>query len=250
VALLGRPATEMKCAGAPLKYTFLVDDFARKKGTRDRTQIIYAAPGRGLFGVPIVNEKVKLLYREKGIDWRMEHVMTGMDASRKVAFYDTPEGVKEIGYDFINVIPPQRAPQVVRDSGLSWGDKWMDQGWIEVDQSTLRHARYPNVFGIGDINGVPKGKTAASVKWHIPVVEDHLVSEIAGGQGSKVFNGYTSCPLITRVGRAMLIEFDYQDNLVPSFPGVIAPLEELWISWLMKEIALKATYNAMLRGRA
>jgi len=24
----------------------------------------------------------------------------------------------------------------------------------------------------------------------------------------------------------------------------------LWISWLMKEVALKATYNAMLRGRA
>jgi sulfide:quinone oxidoreductase len=33
-------------------------------------------------------------------------------------------------------------------------------------------------------------------------------------------------------------------------PGMIAPLEELWISWLMKEVALKATYNAMLRGKA
>jgi len=32
--------------------------------------------------------------------------------------------------------------------------------------------------------------------------------------------------------------------------SIIAPLEELWISWLMKEIALKPTYNAMLRGRA
>lgn len=250
VALLGRPATEMKCAGAPLKYTFLTDDYARRKGTRERSQIVYAAPGKGLFGVPIVNERVKQLFREKAFDWRTDHVMTGLDAGRKVAIYTTPDGQKEIAYDFVNVIPPQRAPQAVRDSGLSWADKWTDQGWIEVDQSTLRHLRYPNVFGIGDINGVPKGKTAASVKWHIPVVEDHLVAEIAGGQGSKVFNGYTSCPLITRVGRAMLIEFDYQDNLVPSFPGVIAPLEELWISWLMKEVALKATYNAMLRGRA
>jgi sulfide:quinone oxidoreductase len=48
----------------------------------------------------------------------------------------------------------------------------------------------------------------------------------------------------------MLVEFDYHNNLVPSFPGIIAPLEELWISWLMKEVALKATYNAMLRGKA
>ena len=43
---------------------------------------------------------------------------------------------------------------------------------------------------------------------------------------------------------------DYNNDLVPSFPGIIAPLEELWISWLMKAVALKATYNAMLRGRA
>ena len=48
----------------------------------------------------------------------------------------------------------------------------------------------------------------------------------------------------------MLIEFDYKNNLVPSFPGIIAPLEELWISWLMKEVALKATYNSMLTGHA
>ena len=94
------------------------------------------------------------------------------------------------------------------------------------------------------------GKTAASAKFHQPVVEDHLVLEIAGREATKTFSGYTSCPLITRVGRAMLIEFDYNNNLVPSFPGIIAPLEELWISWLMKEIALKPTYNAMLRGLA
>ena len=97
---------------------------------------------------------------------------------------------------------------------------------------------------------MPKGKTAASAKWHQPVVEDHLVAEIQGREGTARFNGYTSCPMITRIGRAMLVEFDYNDNLTPSFPGIIAPLEELWISWLMKEIALKPTYNAMLRGLA
>jgi sulfide:quinone oxidoreductase len=114
----------------------------------------------------------------------------------------------------------------------------------------MRHPRYPEVFAVGDVAGVPKGKTAASVKWQVPVAVDRLVGDISGVPSDATYNGYTSCPLITRVGRAMLIEFDYRNNLTPSFPGVIAPLEELWISWLMKEIALKATYNAMLRGRA
>ena len=110
--------------------------------------------------------------------------------------------------------------------------------------------RGDEIFALGDVAGVPKGKTAASVKWQVPVVEDHLIAAIEGREGTQVYDGYTSCPLITRVGRAMLVEFDYHNNLVPSFPGVIAPLEELWISWLMKEVALKATYNAMLRGKA
>ena len=250
VGLFGRPATEMKCAGAPLKMALLAEDIVTRRGTRAKTEFIYNAHAEVLFGVPVVNHRVRQIFDERGVPYRWSHVLKGIDAGTKTATYATPNGDVQTQFDFMNVIPPQRAPQVVRDSGLSWADKWTDQGWIEVDQSTLRHQRFPNVFGIGDINGVPKGKTAASVKWHVPVIEDHLISEIQGREGTKTFNGYTSCPLITRVGAAMLIEFDYKDHLVPSFPGIIAPLEELWISWLMKEVALKATYNAMLRGRA
>jgi sulfide:quinone oxidoreductase len=154
-------------------------------------------------------------------------------------------------YDFINVVPPMRAPDVVRKSPLAWATgPWAGDGWAEVDRATLRHRRYREVFAVGDIAGVPKGKTAASVKWQVPVAVDHLVADIEGRQSSETYDGYTSCPLITRVGRAMLVEFDYHDNLVPSFPGIIAPLEELWVTWIMKEVGLKPTYLAMLRGRA
>ncbi|MCB2080007.1 MAG: NAD(P)/FAD-dependent oxidoreductase [Novosphingobium sp.] len=248
--LFTRPATEMKCAGAPLKHTFLIDDIARRAGNASKTNIVYVSDSEALFGVPIVSEKVRMLFQDRGIDPLYSHVLKAIDAGRKVATFSTPGGTSELEYDYIHVIPPQRAPDFVRQSGLSWADKWVDQGWAEVDQKTLRHRRYPEIFALGDVAGVPKGKTAASVKWQVPVVEDHLVAAIAGGEGSAVYNGYTSCPLITRIGRAMLVEFDYQNNLTPSFPGIIAPLEELWISWLMKEVALKATYNAMLRGRA
>lgn len=250
VGLFTRPATEMKCAGAPLKHTFLIDDLARKAGTRGKMDVRYVANNKSLFGVPIVAEKVRMLFGNRGIGADYAHVLTSLDAGAKRATFNTPEGAVERAYDYIHVIPPQRAPDVVRQSGLSWADKWEDQGWVEVDKATLRHNRYPEVFALGDVAGVPKGKTAASVKWQVPVVEEHLVAQIAGDTTDAAYNGYTSCPLITQVGRAMLIEFDYNNNLTPSFPGIIAPLEELWISWLMKEVALKATYNAMLRGKA
>lgn len=248
--LFTRPATEMKCAGAPLKHTFLIEDIASRTVGKGKYKLTYAANNNTLFGVPIVSEKVRMLFAERGIATVYDHVLKAIDPGRRIATFTTPAGPKEIGYDYLHVIPPQRAPQVVRQSGLSWADRWTDQGWVEVDPRTLRHRRFSEVFALGDVAGVPKGKTAASVKWQVPVVEDHLVAALAGGSGRESYNGYTSCPLITRVGRAMLIEFDYANNLVPSFPGLIAPLEELWISWLMKEVALKATYNAMLRGRA
>lgn len=250
VGLFTRPATEMKCAGAPLKHTFLIDDIARTAGNAGKMDIHYMANNNSLFGVPIVSEKVRMLFEDRGITPAYSHVLKAIDPGSKRATFTTPNGDQERSYDYIHVIPPQRAPDVVRQSGLSWADKWVGQGWVEVDPKTLRHNRYANIFALGDVAGVPKGKTAASVKWQVPVVEDHLVATLAGRDGTQTYDGYTSCPLITRVGRAMLIEFDYSNNLVPSFPGVIAPLEELWISWLMKEVALKATYNAMLRGRA
>jgi len=251
VGLFLRPNTEMKCAGAPLKYTFLTDDYLRRRGNRGKAEVIYAANNKALFSVPIVSEKVRMLFRDRGVKVQYDHIQTGIDLGRKVAMFSTPTGPTEIKYDFINVVPPMRAPAAVRNSPLRWQEgPWAGDGWMEVDKSTLRHKRYANVFGVGDIAGVPKGKTAASVKWQVPVAVDHLVASIAGTQATSVYNGYTSCPLITRLGQAMLVEFDYDNNLVPSFPGVIAPLEELWITWVMKTMALKPTYLTMLRGQA
>lgn len=260
VALMTRPATEMKCAGAPLKHAFLIEDIASRGGAAGKFELHYTAPQTALFSVPIVAEKVRMLFGERGVKTHLGHKMLSMDAGKKLATFEKTEvdatskaevkSTVELPYDYLHVIPPQRAPEVIRQSGLAWADKWTDQGWVECDQATLRHLRYPEIFALGDVAGVPKGKTAASVKWQVPVVEDHLIAAIEGREGTATYDGYTSCPLITRVGRAMLVEFDYKSNLVPSFPGVIAPLEELWISWLMKEVALKATYNAMLRGKA
>lgn len=250
VGLFTRPGTEMKCAGAPIKHTFLIDDIARRGGTRGKADITYFANNNSLFGVPIVAEKIRMVFGDRGINHEYGHVVQAIDPGAKKVTFATPDGDYERDYDYVHIIPPQRAPDVVRNAGLSWANKWEDQGWVECHKETLRHLRYDNIFAVGDVAGVPKGKTAASVKWQVPVVEDHLVADIAGTTSDAAYNGYTSCPLITQIGRAMLVEFDYNNDLVPSFPGVIAPLEETWISWLMKEVALKATYNAMLRGKA
>ncbi|WP_306604369.1 NAD(P)/FAD-dependent oxidoreductase [Azonexus sp.] len=251
VGVFQRPGTEMKCAGAPLKYSFITDDYLRRRGNRGKAEIIYNANNKALFSVPIVHEKVRMLFEERGVKVNYERVLESIDLAKKLAVFKTPIGPVELQYDFINVIPPMRAPDSVRNSPLPWQEGgWAKDGWIEVDKHNLRHKRFDNVFAVGDVAGVPKGKTAASVKWQVPVAVDHLIAAISGAETTARYDGYTSCPLITRLGQAMLVEFDYKDNLTPSFPGIIAPLEELWISWVMKTMALKPTYLSMLRGRA
>lgn len=51
-----------------------------------------------------------------------------------------------------------------------------------MDQFTLQHRRFPNIFGIGDVIGVPLGKTAASVKLQAPVIEANLMAFLKGDE--------------------------------------------------------------------
>ena len=157
----------------------------------------------------------------------------------------------ERSYDYIDVIPPMRPPLAVRNSPLRWQEGPMvTEGWMEVDSATLRHRRYQNVFGVGDIAGIPKGKTAASVARQVPVAVDHIVAAIAGNAATSTYDGYTACPLITRVGRAIMVEYDYKDRLLSTYPGLPSPLEETEGAWDLATTTLKQNYEAMLRGVA
>src|SRR5690606_17467283 len=185
------------------KYTFLAEDHAQRRGQGGNVRIEYFSNNKTLFSVPIVSEKVRMLFHERGIPATYERVLTAVEPGRRIATFRTPTGTEEQPYDFIHVIPPMRASSAVRNSPLPWQTgNWADQGWMEVDRNSLRHVRFPNVFGVGDVAGVPKGKTAASVKWQVPVAVDHLLADIAGTQSDASYDGYTSCPLITRLGRA------------------------------------------------
>jgi sulfide:quinone oxidoreductase len=246
----GRPATEMKCAGAPLKFALLTEDRLTGAGTRSKAELHYHAHNKGLFAVPPVNVKVGEIFADRGVNTRFEHVLTAIDPGTKRATYMTPDGPIELGYDFMHLVPPMRAPDAIVNSPLGWQEgPYAREAWLEVEKHSMQHLRYPNVFGIGDINGVPRGKTAASVKWQAPVAVDNLIAFMNERPMEASYNGYTSCPLVTRVGSAMLIEFDYDGNLTPSFP-FIDPLEESWVSWVIEEKALQPTYYAMLRGLA
>ena len=252
VGLFIRAPGGIKCAGAPLKIAMLAEDLAATRGRRDTLQMIYNAPSDGLFSQPDMDAFLREEFgsRDIGINWH--HRLVGIEPERRRASFQTPEGTVRLDYDFIHVVPPMRAPDALGGSALAWqSGAFADDGnWLEVDRHSMRHTRYPNVFGAGDCVGTPIGKTAASVKAQVPgpVAVANLIDAIRGRESGAEYDGYTSCPLITRRGRAILVEFDYSLAMVPSFP-FINPYREHWVPWVLKEQMLQAAYNAMLRGR-
>lgn len=203
-----------------------------------------------MFGIKVVNDNVLERWKNLGIATEFTQKLKAIDIGARRATFVSPEGLStEVPYDFIHVVPPMRAPDAVKNSDLAWKAGPMAAGgWLEVDKATLQHKRFKNVFGIGDINGTPRGKTAATVKKSAPLVAQHLVDVIAGREPGQVFDGYTSCPLIVREGAAMLIEFDYDGKLTPSLP-MIEPLQAGFFGWLLKYRMLKPAYIAVLKGR-
>jgi len=249
-AVMTLPATPLKCAGAPLKMTFMLRDRLFRAGTLGASKISFESALGNVFGVKVVNDNVIERWRALGIGVEFSRKLTAIDIGARRATFTLPDGkTQEMPYDFIHVVPPMRAPDIVKNSDLAWKEgPFAAGGWLEVDKSTLQHRRFPNVFGIGDINGTPRGKTAATIKKSAPVVAHNLVEVIAGRKANETFDGYTSCPLITREGSAMLIEFDYEGRLTPTLP-MIEPLQDSYLAWLMKVRMLKPAYMAVLKGR-
>lgn len=246
-----QPPGGIKCAGAPFKVAMLTEHRLRQGGSRERAELLFATPHPStgsIFSQPDMNDFLKVhLPEDRGFSMEWEHQLVALDHSARTAIFATPEGEREVEYDFIHAVPPMSAPAELLDSELADHDGDFP-GWMAVDRHTLRHPRYPNVFGVGDVVGTPIGKTAASVKAQVPVAVDNLLAVMREAEPTAAYGGYTSCPLITEFGRGILVEFDYSLQMTPSF-DFIDPYREQWVPWLMKDRMLHAAYKAMLRGR-
>lgn len=75
-------------------------------------------------------------------------------------------------------------------------------GWLKVD--TLQHNDYPEIYGVGDVTGIPNSKTGAAIRKQALVVAQNISDAIAGLVPSMKYYGYASCPLITGFGKVIL----------------------------------------------
>lgn len=244
-ALFTMPNTAVKCGGAPQKIMYLADDYFRKSGVRDKSKVVFATAQGSLFAVEKYRKTLEAVAKRKEIDTKFKHDLVEVRGAAKEAVFEHLETKERVvvPYDMLHVTPPMSAPDVVKRSPLA-----NEAGWVEVDKFTLRHPRFPNVFGLGDCAGLPTSKTGAAIRKQAPVVVENLLAIVAGHSPAIRYDGYTSCPVVTGYGRLVLAEFDYEGKPSETFP--FDQSKERLSMYLLKAYALPRLYwGAMLRGR-
>lgn len=264
-ALFTQPTTPIKCGGAPQKIMYLAEDYFNKSGKRKNAKVVFATAGTIIFGVKPIAKTLMEVVDRKDIHLRFGHKLVAVDGNEKIAWYEMAphEGyynkkditiLKDgnrtgIKFDMLHLAPPQAAPKFIRESSLV-----NDAGWLSVDKHTMQHTIYKNVFGLGDVAGLPTAKTGAAIRKQVPIVVENVIRLSSGKDlSNKSYNGYSSCPLVTDIGKMVLAEFDYDNNFTPD-PKLKQLLisdssKEHWRLWLLKKYMLPYLYwNKMMKG--
>lgn len=250
-ALFTQPPMPIKCAGAPQKALYLSGDYWFRNDTLNSINIQFMNAGGVLFGVKDYLPALEGYIQKYRASLNFFHNLIAVDGPGKTATFRISEPETEardvqVDFDMMHVCPPQVAPDFIRVSPLADA-----AGWVDVDQNTLRHKTYDNIWSLGDVMNAPNAKTAAAARIQAPVVAENIAKDIEGKSPGASYNGYGSCPLTVERGKIVLAEFGYGGTLLPSFPKwLIDGTKPTRAAWLLKEQLLPPIYwKAMLRGK-
>jgi sulfide:quinone oxidoreductase len=250
-ALFTQPPMPIKCAGAPQKAMYLSGDAWFRRGVLKNIDIQFNTAGGVLFGVKDYVPALMEYVRKYDATLNFFYTLVAVDGPAKKAWFDVtkPDNTVErieTEFDMMHVCPPQSAPDFIRVSPLADA-----AGWADVDQVTLRHKTYDNIWSLGDVMNAPNAKTMAAARIQAPVVAENLLADMRGRAPVAQYNGYGSCPLTVERGKIVLAEFGYGGTMLPSFPKfLIDGTKPSRAAWFLKEKMLPPVYwKGMLKGR-
>ncbi|KAK0055769.1 sulfide:quinone oxidoreductase mitochondrial [Biomphalaria pfeifferi] len=245
-AIFTFPNTPIKCAGAPQKIMYLAEEYFRMTGVRDKTNVIYNSSLGVIFGVKKYADALQKVVEKRNIKVNYKHNLVEVDHKNRTAIFEKlDDNNKQVPfqYDFLHATPPMSCPDVLKQSPLI-----NDGGWVDVNKYTLQHNKFPNVFGLGDCTSLPTSKTGAAVAAQCGVLHKNLLQVMKGDCATPLYDGYTSCPLITSKSTCILAEFDYDGTPLETLPFNQA--KEMNLTYNMKAYIMPEIYwKIMMKGR-
>ena len=211
--IVGVAGIPYKCPPAPVEFVLMVDQYLRRRGIREKTDLALLSPLNRAFTIESASNLVKPIMDERRIRLGTFFNVETVDTARGVV--TSLEGEEE-PYDLAVLVPPHRGQQVVEASGL--GDAG---GWIPTDRHTLQHRDHERIFALGDATDLPISKSGSTAHFEAPVVASRIASLVKGSAPKETYGGRVMCFLETGDGRATTLRFDYQHPPIPPRPSLV-----------------------------
>jgi sulfide:quinone oxidoreductase len=234
----------IKCPVAPLEFTFLADAYFRRRGMRDRVELVYATPLPGAFTKPIASRLLGSMLDERKIALETDFLVERVE-DRTLVSYDE----REIDFDLLVTVPLNMGAEYVARSGL--GD---ELNLVPVDRHTLLSKAYRNIFALGDASDIPASKAGSVAHFSVEVFTENFVRYTRGEPMTGSFDGHANCFVETGDGKGLLIDFNYDTEPLPGrypLPGVgpFSLLKESGINHWGKRAFRWMYWNLLLPGR-
>jgi sulfide:quinone oxidoreductase len=235
VAIAGVPH---KCPPSPNEAAFMLDQFFRERGIRDKVEIKFLTPYPRAYPAEKISEVITPLFAERGIEVIPFFNMDSVDpVSRKIF---SLEG-EEFGYDLLIAVPPHHGEKVVVESGI--GD---EDGWVSADKGTMTVTGNDNVFAIGDATAIPISKSGVVAHLQSVVVADNIISDVNGSSDRVRYNGRINCPMEVGDRRAIFVSSTFTSPPVDQKPSLVKYIEKRSFSmiyWRALNGSLEPIFN-------
>lgn len=171
---------------------WMARDRFRKTGRLDNIKVDFYTGMPTMFSVKKYSDALDALRVERNVGGHFQHNLSSVDPNNHIAAFKKADGSEvKVDYTTLHVTPPMGPLDFIKNSPIADA-----AGWVSVNQSTLQHTKFANIFGIGDCSSLPTSKTAAAITAQAPVLTENLVSFMSTGKVSKAeYDGYTSCPV-------------------------------------------------------
>jgi sulfide:quinone oxidoreductase len=200
--VVGIAGVPHKCPPSSNEAAFLVDDYFRERGIRDKVKITYVTPYPRPYPAEPMSKVVEPRFQEREIDVVTFFNVESVDPVKREAY--SLEG-ESFQYDLLIMVPPHRGADVVMKSGIGDAD-----GWIPTDKGTMRIVGYEDAYAIGDATNIPVSKTGVTAHLQAIVAVENIISSIRRSGRLFKYNGRINCPFEMGSGQASFVVGTYE----------------------------------------
>ncbi len=198
-----------KCPMAPLEIIFMLDDYFRERGIRDKVQLHYTYPIGRVHTLENVAKWAAPEMDRRGITYETLFNLKEVDGAKKIL--KSEEGT-ETPYDMLISIPAHKGMEVIESNKLG------QNGWIPTDRYTLKMDGRDNVFVLGDTTNIPISKAGSTAHFEAEVLGENIAAIVKLGAPVRRYDGKVFCFIQTGSEKATYAMFNYTKPPDPREP--------------------------------